>query len=282
MQISWNPNDPNVFATVGKDHIIMCTLTPGAKPTCSKKKATMKGGNFASQSSIAWASDGKTMFTGGADGKIYSWNGVSPGKSFANCKGAVQSLAVGMEGSDEYLLAGGNDKTVTIYKVAGSALTKSNSVTVDAVAKSLDFFKGSVLAGLKNGNIQTAKFEVKMNDAAGTTAETQVQLESHTIMSSHCDGECWGLEVIHLENGEIRVLTSADDNRYWLMTSQREAAWRREQSAWTSPKRRRRQQEASKAVHHLCPANLPNANQDVWPIDPIKLKATKMHKSIWL
>ena len=32
-------------------------------------------------------------------------------------------------------------------------------------------------------------------------------------MKSHCDGECWGLEVIHLDNGEIRVLTSADDNR---------------------------------------------------------------------
>ena len=44
--------------------------------------------------------------------------------------------------------------------------------------------------------------------------ETQdITLKPHTIMSSHCDGECWGLEVIHLENGEIRVLTSADDNR---------------------------------------------------------------------
>jgi len=37
MQISWNPNDPNVFATVGKDHMIMCTLTPGAKATCSQE-----------------------------------------------------------------------------------------------------------------------------------------------------------------------------------------------------------------------------------------------------
>jgi hypothetical protein len=32
-------------------------------------------------------------------------------------------------------------------------------------------------------------------------------------MNSHCDGECWGLEVIHLDGGEIRILTSADDNR---------------------------------------------------------------------
>ena len=35
----------------------------------------------------------------------------------------------------------------------------------------------------------------------------------NTIMQSHCDGECWGLEVIHLADNEIRVLTSADDNR---------------------------------------------------------------------
>jgi len=32
-------------------------------------------------------------------------------------------------------------------------------------------------------------------------------------MTSHCDGECWGLEVCHLDNDEIRVITSGDDNR---------------------------------------------------------------------
>jgi len=34
-----------------------------------------------------------------------------------------------------------------------------------------------------------------------------------TRMASHCDGECWGLEVIHLEDGQVRVLTAADDGR---------------------------------------------------------------------
>lgn len=32
-------------------------------------------------------------------------------------------------------------------------------------------------------------------------------------MTSHCDGETWGCEVCHLENGETRIITSGDDNR---------------------------------------------------------------------
>ena len=34
-----------------------------------------------------------------------------------------------------------------------------------------------------------------------------------SVMTSHCDGEVWGLEVITLDDGSIRILTSADDNR---------------------------------------------------------------------
>lgn len=32
-------------------------------------------------------------------------------------------------------------------------------------------------------------------------------------MTSHCDGEVWGLDVVTLDNGGIRIITSADDNR---------------------------------------------------------------------
>lgn len=32
-------------------------------------------------------------------------------------------------------------------------------------------------------------------------------------MQSHSEGETWGLEVIHLQGGEVRVLTAADDGR---------------------------------------------------------------------
>jgi hypothetical protein len=32
-------------------------------------------------------------------------------------------------------------------------------------------------------------------------------------MTSHCDGEVWGLELVTIEDGSLRILTSADDNR---------------------------------------------------------------------
>jgi hypothetical protein len=32
-------------------------------------------------------------------------------------------------------------------------------------------------------------------------------------MTSHCDGEVWGLVVVTIEEGKQRCITSADDNR---------------------------------------------------------------------
>jgi hypothetical protein len=34
------------------------------------------------------------------------------------------------------------------------------------------------------------------------------------VMTSHCDGEVWGLDVIDIDGkGDLRIITSADDNR---------------------------------------------------------------------
>jgi len=61
-----------------------------------------------------------------------------------------------------------------------------------------------ILVGMKDGTIGVVDTE---KESENEFARMEV------IMKSHCDGECWGLEVIHLPNGEIRVITSADDNR---------------------------------------------------------------------
>lgn len=122
MHLSWNPNSEDTFATVGKDHMMICTFTKAKgdkKGSCSKKKATVSG-KACSHSSIAWSSDKKTMFTGGADGKLYEWVGASSNAAVPVCKGAVHSVATATESSgDEVVLAGGNDKTISVFSFKG-------------------------------------------------------------------------------------------------------------------------------------------------------------------
>lgn len=99
------------------------------------------------------------------------------------------------------MLAGGNDKSLTVYKFAGS-LTKMWKLSVDAAPRSVDLFQNEILLGLKNGSI----VQLPMT-ADGKSAE------QNTIMKSHCDGEVWAMEVIDFEDGSMRLITASDDNR---------------------------------------------------------------------
>lgn len=75
-------------------------------------------------------------------------------------------------------------------------------ITVDAAPLSVDLFNGQFLLGLKNGTIMEMPF----------TAEGKKK--TNIIMTSHCDGEVWGLDIVDLDGkGDLRVITSADDNR---------------------------------------------------------------------
>jgi hypothetical protein len=56
--------------------------------------------------------------------------------------------------------------------------------------------------GLKNGSV------VEMAYSANGKSKPNV------IMTSHCDGEVWGLDVVDVSGkGDLRIITSADDNR---------------------------------------------------------------------
>ena len=101
------------------------------------------------------------------------------------------------------MLVGGNDKTINIYKFEGGKLSKQNSIVTDSPPRSIDLFNGKLLMGYKNGSISELDYAkaVKANPRA------------RVIMTSHCDGEVWGVEVCHLDNGEVRMITSGDDNR---------------------------------------------------------------------
>lgn len=54
--------------------------------------------------------------------------------------------------------------------------------------------------GLKNGSIVEMAYDGKG--------------KQNVVMTSHCDGEVWGLDVIDIDGkGNLRIITSADDNR---------------------------------------------------------------------
>jgi WD40 repeat protein len=87
MHLAWNPNDNTQFATVGKDHMYLCSFDK-EKLKVSKKKGSMK--TPVSFSSIAWShKNAGTFFTGGSNGSVCTWNGNSMQDSTKVCKGAV-------------------------------------------------------------------------------------------------------------------------------------------------------------------------------------------------
>lgn len=104
----------------------------------------------------------------------------------------------------EVVLVGGNDKTLNCYTIDGKSLSKAPAWTIkcDAAPRSLDVFSGNLLLGLANGSLSVLPLE---KNGQGTP---------EVIMTSHCDGEVWGLTVVDLNGkGDLRAITSADDGR---------------------------------------------------------------------
>lgn len=101
----------------------------------------------------------------------------------------------------ELVMAGGYDKTMSLYKVNGDNLQKLWVIETGAAPRSIDLFKGRFLLGLKNGSI--IDMPVSSDGSARQTP----------IMYSHGDGEVWGCELVTLPDGNMRLITSADDNR---------------------------------------------------------------------
>jgi WD40 repeat protein len=142
--LAWSPTNENLFGTAGKDHVTMCTLGADNKVKMVKGKA--KGGNIESQCAVAWVNDKSKpndVITGGSDGKVYHWSGDSVVKDYETCKGPVTSVAcrVDAKAGGEVVIAGGKDKSLTIFKFAGG-LTKLWSITADAAPLSVDLFNG--------------------------------------------------------------------------------------------------------------------------------------------
>ena len=74
LHLSFHPTNHDIFSTCGNKHVMFFDFSiKDKKASLSSKKGMVKGGNIASQSSIAYSRRTSSIFTGGVDGKIYIW-----------------------------------------------------------------------------------------------------------------------------------------------------------------------------------------------------------------
>lgn len=86
--------------------------------------------------------------------------------------------------------SGGNFKLEKFVDISGS------------FPRSIDFFNGNLLVGLRNGSILEFK-DVMTSDSPA----------ENCLIQSHFEGEVWGLEVAAAQN---KVITSGDDNKIMM------------------------------------------------------------------
>jgi len=79
------------------------------------------------------------------------------------------------------LISGGKDNKIVIYSAKGGEYNLEKTIDLESsYPRSLDYFNGKILAGLRNGSI----YEI--------IEDTE---EKKHILASHHEGEAWGLKL---------------------------------------------------------------------------------------
>ena len=83
-----------------------------------------------------------------------------------------------------------------IHSAKGGVYTLEKTIDFEtSYPRSLDYFNGKILAGLRNGSI----FELD-----------EASEDKKQLMASHHEGEAWGIEVVPEDN---TIMTIGDDNK---------------------------------------------------------------------
>lgn len=125
-------------------------------------------------------------YSGGHNGLVYKWENRQAVGTF---KGAEHGFVSALRAIDGCLYAGGKCGTVTVFSLPDMSV--SRTVKFTSMIRAIDCQNGNMLVGCRNGSI--------FHCEGGNQKE---------IMSSHNDGEVWGLSA----NGS-QVATSCDDNQ---------------------------------------------------------------------
>jgi WD40 repeat protein len=172
------------FATVGKRGVSFWTIA-GKSLTC--KKGIFGSQKMTDMYCCEWLSNGNCI-SGALNGSIYVWSGNQCIKTIKAHTGLISTISAIPGG----VITGGKDNLLIIYTEEFKEIRR---LKVPSCPKALDQDgQGNFVVGLRDGTIAVY--------ANGT--------QPKVVMSSHSDGEAWGLAICP-NTGYI--LTTADDNK---------------------------------------------------------------------
>jgi len=188
LDICWDEKPGSTrFATAGKDHVY---FWDSSKQGGDKKKGLFGGkGEMTSFACVASCSEGK-FYTGGSNAQIYVWGGDDGRTLEKTWDFHGNGFVCALRWAEGNLWSGGKDgKVCKIDTGSGSVVM---SMEFPTLVRAVDCFNGQVLVGTRDGTITLCNGDDKK-----------------AIMSSHSDGEVWGLD----KNADGHIVTSGDDNK---------------------------------------------------------------------
>lgn len=213
LDLAWSKRPEDLrFALVGPKEISFWN------PADVTKKLQIKG-TFGKQGQtsllcVAFDEEG-WCYTGGDNGLIQLWaNDNAVAKTIKAHSASVTAIAT----DKNKLLSGSKDQKVAIITILGAGnfklekLIDLSSITPSLplpIAKSLDFYQGNLLVGLRNGTI------LELKSALEPDSKEQPQIK----IQSHFTGEAWGLA----SAGNNKIVTCCDDNRVLMFDTQAHA-----------------------------------------------------------
>ena len=193
MQWSKLPNDLR-FVTLGERDIKFWN------PADASKRLSVKGtfGTKGKQTSMTCCTfdDEGICYSAGVNGFIMVWDQNSQLERTLKAHAGEVGALVAEAGK---LISGGKDNKIVIYNNVNGNYTLDKVIEFDSsFPKAIDCFNGKLLVGLRNGTI------IEIDIATE---------EKKTLLSSHHEGEAWGLHIIEETK---QFLTIGDDNKLML------------------------------------------------------------------
>jgi len=180
-----------VFATVGKRGVSFWTI---GSNTLTCKRGIYGSHKLTDMYCCEWLSNGDCI-TGALNGAVYVWRDHQCVKTIQAHTGLVSTISAIPSG----VVTGGKDNVLIEFS---EDFKEVRRVKVSACPKALDQNgEGSFVVGLRDGSI--------VEFVNGT--------EPKLLMSSHSDGELWGLDICPVTG---YVLTTADDNKIMVWDPQ--------------------------------------------------------------